>query len=88
MQDKIIISGMGSISALGSDANEIWDHYQSESTRITNCCFNNTDTPVGKLHPKEEALIKKFYSDRSDQSSETTDDKSISDTEKNESEQK
>ena len=62
MQEKIIISGMGSISALGSDANEIWDHYQSESTRITNCCFNNTDTPVGKLHPQEEALIKKTSS--------------------------
>ena len=60
MQEKIIISGMGNISALGSDANEIWDHYQSEITRITNCCFNNTDTPVGKLHPKEEALIKKL----------------------------
>lgn len=60
MQEKIIISGMGSISALGSDAKEIWHHYQSETTRITNCCFNNTDTPVGKLHPKEEALIKKL----------------------------
>ena len=60
MREKIIISGMGSISALGSDANEIWNHYQSESTRITNCCFNNTDTPVGKLHPQEEALIKKL----------------------------
>ena len=60
MQEKIIISGMGSISALGSDANEIWNHYQSKTSRITNCCFNNTDTPVGKLHPNEEALIKKL----------------------------
>ena len=65
MQDKIIISGMGSISALGSDTNEIWNHYQSETTRITNCCFNNTDTPVGKLHPKEEALIKKLRQENS-----------------------
>ena len=65
MQDKIIISGMGSISALGSDANEIWNHYQSETTRITNCCFNNTDTPVGKLYPKEEALIKKLRQENS-----------------------
>jgi len=60
MQEKMIISGMGSLSALGSDAGEIWDRYREGATRITNCCFNNCDTPVGKLHPEEENLIKKL----------------------------
>jgi 3-oxoacyl-(acyl-carrier-protein) synthase len=58
MQEKIIISGMGSLSALGSHADEIWNRYQSGEPRITTCCFNNCDTPVGKLHPEEEQLIK------------------------------
>lgn len=60
MQEKMIISGMGSLSALGSNAEEIWNRYQNGTTRITNCCFNDCDTPVGKLHPEEEALIKKL----------------------------
>jgi len=56
----MIISGMGSLSALGSDAGEIWNRYREGAARITNCCFNNCDTPVGKLHPEEENLIKKL----------------------------
>ena len=51
---------MGSLSALGSDADEIWNHYLNGPLRITTCCFNNTDTPVGKLHPKEESLVKEL----------------------------
>ena len=57
MQDKIIISGMGSISALGSDSAEIWSHYQSGQTSISNSLFNQLETPVGKIHSKDESLI-------------------------------
>ena len=60
MQEKIIISGMGSLSALGSDAKEIWNRYRDGKTRITNCCFNDCETPVGKLFQEEEDHIKKL----------------------------
>tara|TARA_B110000977_G_C11037211_1_gene477532 strand:- start:58 stop:1221 length:1164 start_codon:yes stop_codon:yes gene_type:complete len=60
MQEKIIISGMGSLSSMGSSANEVWTNYCSQTTRITSCCFNSCDTPVGKLHAKEDELVKKL----------------------------
>jgi 3-oxoacyl-[acyl-carrier-protein] synthase II len=60
MLEKIIITGMGSISALGSNAEEVWENYCAQTTRITSCCYNNCDTPVGKLHPKEDELIKEL----------------------------
>lgn len=60
MLEKIIITGMGSISALGSNAEEVWENYCAQTTRITSCCYNNCDTPVGKLHPKEDELIKEI----------------------------
>jgi 3-oxoacyl-[acyl-carrier-protein] synthase II len=58
MQDKVIISGIGSLSAMGSNQEDIWEHYSQGSTRITNCCFNSCNTPVGKLFPQEELLLK------------------------------
>lgn len=58
--EKVIISGMGSISALGNNAEEIWSHYENNTSRISTCCINNCDTPIGKLHPKEEELISKL----------------------------
>ena len=60
MQEKIIISGIGSLSAMGSNAQEVWENYCVQTTRITSCCFNNCDTKVGKLHPKEDDLIKQL----------------------------
>jgi 3-oxoacyl-[acyl-carrier-protein] synthase II len=58
MQEKIIITGMGSISSMGSTQEEIWKNYDTQTTRITPCCFNNCDTWVGKLHPNQEELLK------------------------------
>jgi 3-oxoacyl-[acyl-carrier-protein] synthase II len=58
MQEKIIITGMGSISSMGSTQEEIWRNYCTQTTRITPCCFNNCDTWVGKLHPNQEELLK------------------------------
>lgn len=60
MHKKIVIRGMGSLSALGSDIDEIWSHYLNGPVRISTCCYNNTDTSVGKLHPKEESLVKEL----------------------------
>ena len=60
MQEKIIITGMGSLSAMGSNAQEVWKNYCAQTTRITSCCFNDCDTPVGKLHSKEDELIKQL----------------------------
>ncbi len=60
MQHKIIISGMGSLSPMGSNQKNIWQNYLQASTRITNCCINNCNTPVGKLFPEEELLLKKL----------------------------
>ena len=58
MQEKIIITGMGSISSMGCTQEEIWKNYDTQTTRITPCCFNNCDTWVGKLHPKQDELLK------------------------------
>ena len=60
MHKKIVIRGMGSLSALGSDIDEIWCNYLNGPVRISTCCYNNTDTSVGKLHPKEESLVKEL----------------------------
>ena len=56
----MIISGMGSLSTLGSDPIKIWNRYLYGASRITNFAFNNYNTPVGKLHLEEENLIKKL----------------------------
>lgn len=58
MQEKIIITGMGSISSMGCTQEEIWKNYDTQTTRITPCCFNNCDTWVGKLHPNQDELLK------------------------------
>ena len=58
MQEKIIITGMGSISSMGSTQEEIWKNYDTQTTRITPCCFNNCDTWVGKLHPNQDEQLK------------------------------
>ena len=65
MQDKIIIRGMGSISAMGSHPEEIWKNYINGTPRIGICSYNDCDTAVGKLHPNEEDLVKSLRSESS-----------------------
>lgn len=60
MQEQVIISGMGSVSSMGSNAAEVWKNYSAQTTRITSCCFNNCDTEVGKLHTEDDKLIKEI----------------------------
>jgi len=55
---NILITGFGSISALGNDAEEIWKNYQGNTTLISDCCLNNGDVKVGKLSTESEQLIK------------------------------
>jgi len=43
---------------MGSNAAEVWKNYSAQTTRITSCCFNNSNTAVGKLHLEEDKLIK------------------------------
>jgi 3-oxoacyl-(acyl-carrier-protein) synthase len=43
---------------MGSTQEEIWKNYDTQTTRITPCCFNNCDTWVGKLHPNQDELLK------------------------------
>jgi 3-oxoacyl-(acyl-carrier-protein) synthase len=65
MSDKTIILSMGSISALGSHPEEVWKNYLNGFPRIGLCCYNNCNTPVGKLHLKEEELIKSIRTENS-----------------------
>tara|TARA_B100001093_G_scaffold509592_1_gene573913 strand:- start:3573 stop:4736 length:1164 start_codon:yes stop_codon:yes gene_type:complete len=60
MQFKTIIRSMGSISAVGSHPDEVWKNYLNAIPRIGICCYNDRDTPVGKLHQKEEESVKKI----------------------------
>ncbi|MDG1348261.1 MAG: beta-ketoacyl synthase N-terminal-like domain-containing protein [Flavobacteriales bacterium] len=55
---NILITGIGSISALGNNADEIWENYQGNTTLISDCCLNNGDVKVGKLSAESEQLIK------------------------------
>lgn len=60
MAEKVIISGMGSISALGSSRDEVWGNYLSMQPRISTCCFSDCDTYVGKLFDKEKQQLDKL----------------------------
>ena len=55
---NIVITAKSTICALGHDAESIWAGYQSPKSSITMCCFNDQDTPVGKLSPESEQQIK------------------------------
>lgn len=57
---NILITGIGSISALGNNTDEIWGNYTSNKTLISDCCLNNQDVKVGKLSSNSENLIKEL----------------------------
>ena len=61
---NILITGFGSISALGNDAAEIWKNYQGKTTLISDCCLNNGDVKVGKLSTESEQLIKNLRKEK------------------------
>jgi 3-oxoacyl-[acyl-carrier-protein] synthase II len=53
----ILITAKGSVSALGHDDDTIWDQYQSNQSALSICCFNDMDTPTGKLQATTEEKI-------------------------------
>ena len=54
---SILITSKSSLSALGHESDEIWKNYQSKSTCLSICCFNDMDTPTGRLQEKTQLLI-------------------------------
>jgi len=61
---NILITAIGSISALGNNAAEIWENYQGNTTLISDCCLNNGDVKVGKLSADSESLVKELRKEK------------------------
>lgn len=61
---NILITAIGSISALGNNAAEIWENYQGNTTLISDCCLNDGDVKVGKLSADSENLIKELRKEK------------------------
>ena len=54
MKDPISITGMGSISPLGSDLETIWNAYLSGQTCIQTREFEGVETIIGALNDAQE----------------------------------
>ena len=61
---NILITAIGSISALGNNAAEIWENYQGNTTLISDCCLNDGDVKVGKLSADSESLVKELRKEK------------------------
>ena len=55
---NILIKAKASISSVGHESEQIWQQYKSQKSALSTCCFNDQDTPTGKLKTESEALIK------------------------------
>ena len=54
---NILITAKSAIACVGHESEQIWQQYKSQKSALTTCCFNNEDTPTGKLSPASERLI-------------------------------
>lgn len=54
---SIVITSKSSISSLGFETNSIWQTYQSNHHQLSMCCFNDQDTPTGRLREQDRLLI-------------------------------
>lgn len=61
---NIVITGIGSISALGNSEVEIWSNYTGDKTLISDCCLNTQDLKTGKLSSESETIIKELRKDK------------------------
>lgn len=61
---NILITGVGSLSALGNNSEETWRNYKGNKTLISDCCLNNQDVKVGKLSYESESLIKEIRKEK------------------------
>ena len=53
----ILIIAKASVSALGHERERIWAQFQSKESALTICCFNDRDTPTGKLNAETEKKL-------------------------------
>lgn len=63
--NSIVITSKASISSLGHQPEKIWQRYLSDSCYLNICCFNNEDTPSGRLHPETLKLIDQIRKENS-----------------------
>ena len=56
MQD-ILITAKSTIASVGHESDQIWKQYNSSNSALTTCCFNDQDTPTGKLTPASEGEL-------------------------------
>ena len=61
---NILITGVGSLSALGNNSEETWKNYKENKTLISDYCLNNQDVKVGKLSSESESLIKEIRKEK------------------------
>ncbi|MGO9482933.1 MAG: beta-ketoacyl synthase N-terminal-like domain-containing protein [Candidatus Kryptoniota bacterium] len=54
---QIAITGMGSISPLGSGADEVWKSYQRGESFLKPASFNGENLPVGRLSTQSQNLL-------------------------------
>jgi 3-oxoacyl-[acyl-carrier-protein] synthase II len=54
---NILITAKSTIACVGHESEQIWQQYKSQKSALTTCCFNNEDTPTGKLSISSERLI-------------------------------
>lgn len=54
---SILITSKSSLSSLGHESDEVWSNYQSNTSCISICCFNDMDTPTGRLKTQTQKLI-------------------------------
>lgn len=60
MKQKIAITSLSSISALGNTPNEIWNNYLLNKTFIDFKIFNGKDTPVAQIPERVKAELKQL----------------------------
>ena len=54
---EILITGRGSINALGNNPDQIWKNYLTQAKTVSNCCFDDKNTPTGKLQEESETAL-------------------------------
>lgn len=60
---NILITAKSTIASVGHEKEQIWSNYISSKSSLTTCCFNNQDTPTGKLLADGEKQIKNLRKD-------------------------
>jgi len=63
---SIAITGMGSISPLGSNADEVWHSYQCKESLIKPVPFNGEKVPVARLSGESEKLLEAIRLEKDD----------------------